>query len=95
MAERFGETVRDPHPGPLPEGEGDEKEGITNMPKMKTKRAAAKRVKATASGGLKRRSGWKRHKLEGKSPKRRRQLRKAALISEADQPTLKRLVPYL
>jgi large subunit ribosomal protein L35 len=65
------------------------------MPKMKTKRAAAKRVKATASGKLNRQSGWKRHKLESKSPKRRRQLRKATLISEADQPTLRRLVPYL
>ncbi|HTY80844.1 MAG TPA: 50S ribosomal protein L35 [Candidatus Bathyarchaeia archaeon] len=65
------------------------------MPKMKTKRAAAKRVKATAGGKLKRRSGWKRHKLESKSPKRRRQLRQAKMISEADQPVLKRLVPYL
>ena len=65
------------------------------MPKMKTKRAAAKRLKATASGKLKRRSGWKRHKLEAKSPKRRRTLRKAKMISEADQPRLKRLVPYL
>jgi len=65
------------------------------MPKMKTKRAAAKRLKGTASGKLKRRSGWKRHKLEAKSPKRRRKLRKAKMISEADQPGLKRLVPYL
>lgn len=65
------------------------------MPKMKTKRAAAKRVKATASGNLKRRSGWKRHKLEAKSPKRRRQLRQAKMISAADQPGLRRLVPYL
>jgi len=65
------------------------------MPKMKTKRAAAKRLKATTSGKLKRRSGWKRHKLEAKSPKRRRKLRKAKMISEADQPRLKRLVPYL
>ena len=65
------------------------------MPKMKTKRAAAKRLKRTASGLLKRNRAWKRHKLEGKSPKRRRKLRKAYLISEADQPRLKRLVPYL
>jgi large subunit ribosomal protein L35 len=65
------------------------------MPKMKTKRAAAKRVKATASGKLKRRAGWKRHMLEAKSPKRRRQLRQAKMISEADQPRLQRLVPYL
>jgi large subunit ribosomal protein L35 len=65
------------------------------MPKMKTKRAAAKRLKGTASGKLKRRSGWKQHKLEGKSPKRRRKLRQAKMISKADQPRLKRLVPYL
>jgi len=65
------------------------------MPKMKTKRAAAKRLKKTASGKLKRRSGWKRHKLEGKEPKRRARLRKARLIDKADEPELKKLVPYL
>ena len=65
------------------------------MPKMKTKRAAAKRLKATASGKLKRHSGWKSHLLEAKSPKRRRRLRQASLISAADQPRLKKLVPYL
>jgi large subunit ribosomal protein L35 len=71
------------------------KKGFTNMPKMKTKRAAAKRLKATATGKLMRRSGWKRHLLEAKSPKRRRKLRKASLIAKVDVPRLKRLVPYL
>jgi large subunit ribosomal protein L35 len=71
------------------------KKGTTNMPKMKTKRAAAKRLKATATGKLMRRSGWKRHLLEAKSPKRRRKLRKASLIAKVDVPRLKRLVPYL
>jgi large subunit ribosomal protein L35 len=65
------------------------------MPKMRTKRAAAKRLKVTASGKLKRHSGWKSHLLEAKSPKRRRRLRQASLISAADQPRLKKLVPYL
>ena len=65
------------------------------MPKMKTKRAAAKRLKRTASGKLKRWRGWKRHKLEAKSPKRKRQLGRAAMISPADQPRLDPLVPYL
>jgi large subunit ribosomal protein L35 len=65
------------------------------MPKMKTKRAASKRLKATASGKLMRRSGWKRHLLEAKSPKRRRRLRKATFIADVDQPRLRRLVPYL
>jgi large subunit ribosomal protein L35 len=65
------------------------------MPKMKTKRAAAKRLKATGTGKLKRRSGWKSHLLEGKEPKRRRRLRKAGLIAKVDVPRLKILVPYL
>ena len=65
------------------------------MPKMKTKRAAAKRLKRTASGKLKRHSGWKRHKLESKAPKRKRRLRKALLVAKVDQPRLDRLVPYL
>ncbi len=65
------------------------------MPKMKTKRAAAKRLKRTGSGGLKRSVGWKRHKLESKPPKRKRRLRKAVMVSKADQPRLDRLVPYL
>lgn len=65
------------------------------MPKMKTKRAAAKRLTRTASGRLKRSSGWKRHLLEAKRPKRKRQLRKPSLIAVVDQPRLDRLVPYL
>ncbi len=65
------------------------------MPKMKTKRAAAKRLKATGTGKLKRNRGWKRHKLEAKPPKRKRHLRKAALISKVDEPRFRVLVPYL
>jgi len=65
------------------------------MPKMKTKRSAAKRLRRTASGKLKRSRGWKRHKLESKSPKRKRKLRQPALISPADHPRLAALVPYL
>jgi large subunit ribosomal protein L35 len=65
------------------------------MPKMKTKRAAAKRLKRTASGKLKRAGGWKQHKLEGKSPKRRRHLRQGKLIAKADEARLRVLVPYL
>lgn len=65
------------------------------MPKMKTRRAAAKRLKATGTGKLKRNRGWKRHKLEAKPPKRKRRLGKAVLVSPADAPRLRRLVPYL
>ncbi|MBI1737536.1 MAG: 50S ribosomal protein L35 [Candidatus Rokubacteria bacterium] len=65
------------------------------MPKMKTKRAAAKRLRKTASGKLKRAGAWKQHKLEHKHPKRRRKLRKSQMIAKADEPRLKVLVPYL
>jgi large subunit ribosomal protein L35 len=65
------------------------------MPKMKTKRSAAKRLRATGTGRLKRQRGWKRHKLEGKNPKRKRRLGKAVLVAKADEPRLKTLVPYL
>jgi large subunit ribosomal protein L35 len=65
------------------------------MPKMKTKQSAAKRLKRTASGRLKRNRAWKRHKLEAKGPKRKRRLRKAVVVAEVDQPRLDRLVPYL
>jgi large subunit ribosomal protein L35 len=65
------------------------------MPKMKTKRAAAKRIKATASGRLKAAGGWKQHHLELKPPKRRRRLRKGRFIAEADLPRIRPLLPYL
>ena len=85
-----------PHPPLSPErGEGNEERRLTNMPKMKTKRAAAKRLRTTGTGKLMRRSGWKRHNLEAKSPKRKRKLRKPRLVTKADEPRLRRLVPYL
>ena len=65
------------------------------MPKMKTKRGAAKRLKRTASGQLKRAGGWKQHKLEGKTPKRRTALRKGKLVAKADLKRMNLLVPYL
>jgi len=65
------------------------------MPKLKTKRGAAKRFKTTASGKILRRKGWKSHLLEWKPPKRKRQLRRAVEISPADARRIRRLVPYL
>jgi large subunit ribosomal protein L35 len=65
------------------------------MPKMKTKRAAKKRLRKTASGSLKRNRAWKQHHLETKSPKRRRRLRQGTLIHKSDEARLKPLVPYL
>jgi large subunit ribosomal protein L35 len=65
------------------------------MPKMKTKRAARKRMKKTATGKLKRAGAWKQHKLEHKHPKRRRKARKNQLVAKSDEAVLRVLVPYL
>lgn len=59
------------------------------MPKMKTKRAAAKRFKRTGTGKLKRRQAYTSHMFSNKSNKRKRQLRKAAMISKGDNKRLK------
>ncbi|MDU2417164.1 50S ribosomal protein L35 [Negativicoccus succinicivorans] len=63
------------------------------MPKIKTKRAAAKRFKKTGAGQFKRSKAYKSHILEKKTPKRLRQLRKAAMISKADQKRVERMLP--
>jgi len=65
------------------------------MPKLKTKRGAAKRVRITATGKLVSGGSWKQHKLEAKSPKRKRSLRKNKTLAPADQKRMRRLVPYL
>lgn len=64
------------------------------MPKMKTNKAAAKRLKRTASGKFKRNSAFARHKLTHKSAKRKRSLRKATLTNDAEKKRLKILLPY-
>ena len=65
------------------------------MPKIKMKRSAAKRIRATGTGKLMRAKGWKKHLREWKPSKRKRQLRKETLISPADEKRIRRLVPYL
>ncbi len=62
------------------------------MPKMKTHKAVAARFKVTGTGKLKRSRPGKRHKLTNKSPKRKRQLRSPALVSDTQVKTYKRLM---
>lgn len=65
------------------------------MPKMKTHRGAAKRLKLTGSGKLmKNPSAYRSHLLGNKSPKRKRQLRKASLVAAGDAKRLKKALPY-
>ncbi|MBB6630213.1 50S ribosomal protein L35 [Clostridium algidicarnis] len=65
------------------------------MPKMKTHRGAAKRFKLTGSGRLKRAKAFKSHILTKKSPKRKRNLRKTGYVSNTQEKTMKKLLPYL
>lgn len=65
------------------------------MPKMKTRRAAAKRFSATGSGKLKRNHAYTSHILETKSPKRKRNLRKSEVATSADFKRIKECLPYL
>lgn len=64
------------------------------MPKMKTRKAAAKRFTATGTGEFKRNKAYKRHILEKKSQKRKRNMRKAALITAADYQRVRDMLPY-
>jgi large subunit ribosomal protein L35 len=62
------------------------------MPKMKSNRGASKRFRKTASGKFKRNKAFKSHILTSKSTKRKRQLRKATLVSEAEQKRVSLMV---
>lgn len=65
------------------------------MPKLKTHRGAAKRFRRTASGRLKHKQPFHSHLLTGKGRKRKRQLKKPALLTTAEAAKLKKLLPYL
>ena len=54
------------------------------MPKMKSKRSAAKRLSFTGSGKVKYKKMNLRHILTKKAQKRKRQLRKTGILSTAD-----------
>lgn len=64
------------------------------MPKMKTKRSAAKRFKTTGTGKLMRMKAYKNHILNKKSTKRKRNLRKAAEVDASNVKMMKSLLPY-
>ena len=64
------------------------------MPKMKTKRAAAKRFKPRASGSIKRAHATKRHILTKRTTKNKRHLRGMLTISESDKKEIRAMMPY-
>jgi large subunit ribosomal protein L35 len=64
------------------------------MPKLKTHKGASKRFKKTGTGKIVRHHSFARHILTSKARSRKRKLKHAVLADPADQPKLKRMIPY-
>ena len=64
------------------------------MPKVKTKKALAKRVKVTKKKKVLRSKAGRRHILSGKTSKRKRGLRKRTTTTSAEKKMIKRSLPY-
>ncbi|MBA4417438.1 MAG: 50S ribosomal protein L35 [Syntrophus sp. (in: bacteria)] len=65
------------------------------MPKVKTHRGLAKRVKVTAKGKIKRSKAYHSHLLSSKSPKEKSRLAKADTVHSTDAKRIRSLIPYL
>jgi large subunit ribosomal protein L35 len=64
------------------------------MPKMKTHRGAAKRFSLTGTGKVKRSKAFASHILTSKTTKRKRNLRKGAILDKTNEREIKKLIPY-
>ena len=60
------------------------------MPKMKTQKGIAKRIRVTGTGKLMRASSQKSHLLEHKSQKRKRGYENEQSVAKADRKTVRR-----
>ncbi len=60
------------------------------MPKLKTQKGIAKRIRVTRNGKLIRASAWKSHLLEHKSKKRKRNYENAQPVAKADRKAVRR-----
>ena len=65
------------------------------MPKMKTRRAAAKRFTVTGTGEFKRNKAYKRHILTKKSTKTKRNLRQDIVTDPTNAKNMKKILPYI
>ena len=64
------------------------------MPKMKSKKSAAKRFKVRSGGSIKRSQAFMRHILTKKSTKRKRQLRGTTGVHESNMRAVRAMLPY-
>lgn len=63
-------------------------------PRNKTRKAVSKRFKITGTGKILRTRAGRRHLLECKSAKRKRQLGKLVVVHESDVPRIKACLPF-
>jgi large subunit ribosomal protein L35 len=64
------------------------------MPKLKTRKAAAKRYKRTGNNNFLRRHAFKGHLLMKKSNKQKRKLSQTICINQSDVKAIKLMLPY-
>ncbi len=64
------------------------------MPKMKSKKSAAKRFKVRSGGSIKRSQAFKRHILTKKSTKRKRKLRGTTNVHDSNKRAVRAMLPY-
>jgi large subunit ribosomal protein L35 len=64
------------------------------MPKLKTKRAAAKRFRKRAGGSIKRGKAFLRHILTKKNTKRKRRLRGTTNVHASDHRAVRAMLPH-
>lgn len=64
------------------------------MPKMKTKKTAAKRFRKTKNGKFKFSKAFAAHLLTNKSPKRRRNLRQSGVLAPSEVKRIAAMMPY-
>jgi large subunit ribosomal protein L35 len=70
------------------------KKGKWVMPKMKSKRGAAKRFRVRGSGSIKRGGAYKRHILTKKTTKRKRQMRRRSAVDHTNTAAVRSMLPY-
>ncbi|SHN55160.1 50S ribosomal protein L35 [Desulfovibrio litoralis] len=64
------------------------------MPKIKTRRSAAKRFEVTGTGKFRRRRQNLRHILTKKNAKRRMRLGQSAIVDSTNEKAVSRMLPY-
>ena len=64
------------------------------MPKLKTRKCAAKRLKMTGTGKFRHNKAGARHLMTGKGGKRKRHLRRDGILQASEMKRIAKALPY-